>query len=127
VVHRLSVAAPPFCRWDLGVQEGGRVTSHYDPMLGKLVAWGRDRHEALARARLALGASSVHGVATNLDFLEALLERPEVLADTHDTLFIEREMSPQPVAPPDVSVLRGSLRTATDAPAKSAWKRGHRR
>ena len=127
VLHRMSLPAPPFCRWDLGVQEGGRVTGHYDPMLGKLIAWGRDRDEALGRARSALRVASVHGVATNLDFLEALLAHPVVVADRHDTLFIERELAPKSVAPPDVSTLRGHFTAPADAPADSAWKRGHRR
>jgi 3-methylcrotonyl-CoA carboxylase alpha subunit len=126
VVHRLSLPAPPFCRWDLGVEEGGRVTRHYDPMIGKLVAWGRDRNEALARAGQALRAASVHGVVTNLDFLMALLAHPTVVRDEHDTRFIERELSPAaPPAPPVTGLAR--LFAPPAPPTASSWKRGHRR
>ena len=63
------------------------MTPHYDPMLAKLVVHGRDRAEALARARAALAATRVVGVAHNLGFLEALLaQRDGQLADSSNTL-----------------------------------------
>jgi 3-methylcrotonyl-CoA carboxylase alpha subunit len=72
-------------RIETGVELGSEVTPHYDPMLAKLVVHGHDRANALARARAALSATAVVGMAHNLAFLEALLARPEVAEGTLDT------------------------------------------
>jgi len=77
-------------RIETGVEAGSEVTPHYDPMLAKLVVHGRDRAEAMARARAALAATAVAGVAHNLGFLDALLARPEVAEGTPDTGSIDR-------------------------------------
>ena len=63
----LSRRAPsgPGIRLDDGVYEGFTVSTEYDPMLGKLIAWGQDRAEAIARLRRALEEHSVTGIKTN--------------------------------------------------------------
>ena len=48
----------PFVRVDSGIAAGLDVPIHYDPMIAKLVVWGRDRSEALQRARAAISAPS---------------------------------------------------------------------
>ncbi len=65
--------AAPGLRIDAGVAEGGAVTPHYDPMIAKLVARGRDRAEAIARLVAALGDTPLFGIATNRSFLRDLL------------------------------------------------------
>jgi 3-methylcrotonyl-CoA carboxylase alpha subunit len=77
-------------RIETGVELGSEVTPHYDPMLAKLVVHGRDRAQALERARAALAATAVAGVAHNLSFLDALLSAPEVAEGTPDTGSIDR-------------------------------------
>ena len=77
-------------RVDSALIDGLEVTSHYDPMLGKIIAWGRDRGQALARLDTALAATTVLGVHTNLEFLRALIADPEVRAGHLDTGLIER-------------------------------------
>ena len=77
-------------RVETGVELGSEVTPHYDPMLAKLIVHGRDRADALARARAALAATAVAGVAHNLAFLQALLTAPEVAEATPDTGCIDR-------------------------------------
>ena len=52
---------------------GGEVAYHYDPMLAKLITWGKDRDEAIARMRDALDQFVVRGIQTNLAFLSALI------------------------------------------------------
>src|SRR5579863_726415 len=63
----LSRRAPsgPGIRLDDGVYAGFRVSTEYDPMLGKLIAWGRDRDESIARLDRALTEHSVAGIKTN--------------------------------------------------------------
>ena len=64
----------PFVRTDAGFETGDTVSMHYDPMLAKIIAWGRDRPEAIDRMRAALHETVVHGVVTNIGFLLAVLD-----------------------------------------------------
>jgi len=67
----------PGIRVDDGVSEGFRVSTEYDPMLGKLIAWGRDRGEAIARLDRALLELRVSGIKTNGGLLLRILRDPE--------------------------------------------------
>ncbi len=77
-------------RVDSALVDGLEVGSSYDPMLGKIIAWGRDRAEALARLDTALATTTVLGVHTNLEFLRALITDADVRAGRLDTGLIER-------------------------------------
>jgi acetyl-CoA/propionyl-CoA carboxylase biotin carboxyl carrier protein len=68
------------------------VTSSYDPMLAKVIAWGEDRGAALRRLDAALAETSVLGVRTNVGFLRALLGHPDVVAGRLDTGLVERDL-----------------------------------
>lgn len=65
-------------RIDAGLRAGQSVTAHYDPMLGKIIAWAPTRAEALDRLDRALADTIVLGVDTNLGFLRRLLADPAV-------------------------------------------------
>ena len=80
----------PGVRVDSGIEEGSEVTSHYDPMLAKVIASGADRDEALGRLDRALGELRVVGPTTNAAWLRALLSREEVRTGELDTTLIER-------------------------------------
>jgi 3-methylcrotonyl-CoA carboxylase alpha subunit len=80
----------PGMRVDTGFRRGDTVSPHYDPLLAKVIAWGDDRAEAIARLQRVLGNSLIAGVRTNLDFLAALLAHPEYAASAIDTGFIPR-------------------------------------
>ncbi|MET4581825.1 acetyl-CoA/propionyl-CoA carboxylase biotin carboxyl carrier protein [Conyzicola nivalis] len=80
----------PGVRVDGGVAAGLDVSPHYDPMLAKIVAHGADRAEAIERLSAALAATTVLGVATNLDFLHDLLADDGVRSGDIDTGLIER-------------------------------------
>ena len=81
----------PGLRLDTGVSEGGEISLHYDSMVGKLVACGRDRADAIARMRAGFDAFVVRGVQTNLAFQSALLAHPRFAAGDFDTGFIAEE------------------------------------
>ncbi|URI06187.1 urea carboxylase [Aquincola tertiaricarbonis] len=70
------VVFPPGVRVDTWVARGTDVPPHYDPMLAKLIATGRDRAEAVARLQAALADTRLAGIATNLDYLRALSHEP---------------------------------------------------
>jgi acetyl-CoA carboxylase biotin carboxylase subunit len=101
VLH-LSEPQGPGVRVDSGVAAGSEVTVHYDPLLAKIVTWGHDRDEALARMRDALRRTVVLGVVTNLARLRAIVEHPAFARGELDTGFIEQhlaELTPHPCPP----------------------------
>jgi acetyl-CoA carboxylase, biotin carboxylase subunit len=85
----------PGVRNDAGVYAGMEVPVYYDPMISKLVTWGRDRAEAIDRMRRALGEFAIVGeLTTNLDFHRWLVDHPRFLKGDFDTKFIDQEYRP---------------------------------
>jgi acetyl-CoA/propionyl-CoA carboxylase, biotin carboxylase, biotin carboxyl carrier protein len=123
---------PAGARLDSGVEQGVEVTSHYDPLLAKLIVSGPDRPEALARLGRALGALRVVGPATNVSYLSALLERPDVRAGELDTGLLERigdELRPAPNPElPALALVALIGRPETNDPwdARDGWRPGER-
>ncbi|WP_300652884.1 acetyl/propionyl/methylcrotonyl-CoA carboxylase subunit alpha [Pseudomonas sp.] len=83
-------AAGPGRRVDTGVAEGDEVSPFYDPMLGKLIAWGDNREEARLRLLAMLNETCIGGVKTNLAFLRRVLAHPAFADAELDTGFIPR-------------------------------------
>ncbi|AOZ09324.1 acetyl/propionyl/methylcrotonyl-CoA carboxylase subunit alpha [Cupriavidus malaysiensis] len=81
---------PAGVRIDAGVREGDTISPYYDPMIAKLIVWGRDRDEALARMRQALAAYQVVGLSTNVAFLQRLVACEAFAQADLDTGLIER-------------------------------------
>ncbi|MBF4562210.1 acetyl-CoA carboxylase biotin carboxylase subunit [Microbacterium sp. VKM Ac-2870] len=77
-------------RVDTSLEDGLVVSTDYDPMLAKIIAWGPDRDEARRRLVRAIDDTAIFGLETNLPFLRLLLERPEVIAGDLDTGLIAR-------------------------------------
>jgi 3-methylcrotonyl-CoA carboxylase alpha subunit len=90
----LHMSAPegPGVRFDSGVTTGSEVTVHYDPMLAKLVTWGRDRAESIERMQSALARTALLGVATNLARQQAILAHPAFRAGELHTGFLEEHL-----------------------------------
>ena len=79
----------PWVRFDSHVYQGYVVPPFYDSLLGKLIVWGRDREECLARSRWALDEFLVDGVKTVIPFHRVMLEHPLFIAGDVNTHFIE--------------------------------------
>jgi 3-methylcrotonyl-CoA carboxylase alpha subunit len=77
-------------RVDSGVSEGDEVSPFYDPMLGKLIAWGEDREQARLRLLAMLDEFAIGGLKTNLSFLRRIIAHPAFAAAELDTGFIPR-------------------------------------
>ena len=91
-------------RVDSGVRTGDEITLHYDPMIAKLIVGGADRDAALGRLRLALAATEIAGLSTNLGFLRAMAAHPAVARAELDTGYIDRhrdEVIPAPAPASD--------------------------
>ncbi len=76
-------------RIDAGVQDGDEVTIHYDPMIGKLIAWGESRLEAIEALEALVADTPVTGLITNRDFLAKALNHPDFKSGEVHTGFIE--------------------------------------
>lgn len=91
-IGRLDFYRPPvapFLRLDSGVREGSEITVHYDPMLAKLIVWGKTRNDALEKMSWALSQFVVLGVANNIAFLKAVIDHPQFIAGAIHTHFLE--------------------------------------
>ncbi|HEY7276257.1 MAG TPA: biotin carboxylase N-terminal domain-containing protein, partial [Trebonia sp.] len=88
----LSLPAGPGIRVDTGVSEGDSIPADFDSMIAKIIAYGRDRDEALSRLRRAMRETIVliEGGTTNKSFLLDLLDEPEVTGGSADTGWIDR-------------------------------------
>lgn len=97
-------------RIDTGVEQGGQVTPHYDPMIAKVIAHGATRAEAIGQLRGALGDSAVWPVRTNAAFLVKALDHPAFAAGQVDTGLIARagEALTTPDAPSDAALARAA-------------------
>ncbi|MCU1424965.1 MAG: accA, partial [Microbacteriaceae bacterium] len=79
-------------RVDSSLLRGLTISSDYDPMLAKVIAWAPDRAGALHRLRAALTDTVTLGVTNNVEFLGLLLSDPDVVAGRLDTELIERHL-----------------------------------
>ncbi|GIM89629.1 fused acetyl/propionyl-CoA carboxylase subuit alpha/methylmalonyl-CoA decarboxylase subunit alpha [Paractinoplanes toevensis] len=88
----LDLPAGPGIRVDTGVSEGDSIPGDFDSMIAKIIAYGKDRDEALGRLRRAMADTIViiEGGATNKSFVLDLLDQPEVIDGSADTGWIDR-------------------------------------
>jgi acetyl-CoA carboxylase biotin carboxylase subunit len=136
------VPAGPGLRMDDGVYPGWTVPTDYDPLLGKLIAWGGTREEALARLRRALDEYYVSGIKTNIGLFRRLLSEPDFVAARFHTRWLDEWLKQRPPAAPvdraaeDAAVLAAALwhlsrngagPAEAPAPPESRWKLEGRR
>ena len=139
--------APPSgfgIRVDAGVEEGGEVLIHYDPMISKLTSWGRDREAAIRRMERALSEYEIAGVTTTIPFCQFAMQHEAFRTGAFSTHFVDDHFDPSALQVEDadrdaVAALAATLyydtTEADDAPALatndassgSAWIRRRRR
>jgi len=78
----------------LGIDVLSKVSVYYDPMLSKLICWGRNRSESIVRTTRALGEYQISGVKTNINFFYWILEHKYFLDSSFDNNFPENEFLP---------------------------------
>lgn len=76
-------------RVDSALYPGYVVPSCYDSMLAKIIAYGRDREEAISRMKRALSELIIDGIQTNVEYQYELLEREEIISGKYHTGLIE--------------------------------------
>jgi len=88
------VPTGPGVRLDEGIYAGWTVPNEYDPLLGKLVAWGTDRGEAIARLRRALDEYYATGIRTNAGLFRRILVSPEFVNGEIHTRWLDEFLVP---------------------------------
>ncbi len=78
-------------RVDDGVMDGGEVSMFYDPMIAKLITWGKTRDEAADKQIAALDEFELEGLGHNIDFLSAIMQHPRFRSGELTTGFIAEE------------------------------------
>ncbi len=112
-------------RNDAGTYAGDEVSTHYDPMLAKVLAWGRDRGEALERMQAALASYRVEGVKTNLSLLRAVVENPVFRSGKATTDFIGKDLDPSELklgVPDDVLLAAFGAASTGSGVAGDPWQ-----
>ena len=104
-VEYLHLPSGPGVRWDGGIEMGSEIGLSYDPMLAKLIVWGRTRDHAIARMRRALLELTVTGIETSRDFHLRVMNDPEFRRGDISIQWLEQKL-------PEL--------TAMEAPAENA-------
>ena len=112
------VEFPEDVRVDGWVETGTEVTTSYDPMLAKVIAYGPDRAHALRRLDEALARTRVDGIETNLGLVRAALAEPDFRAATHSTATLTTVTDPTPRIE---IVSGGTLTTVQDWPGRTGY------
>lgn len=97
-VLRADFPSAPWLRIDAGVDRGDEITTHYDPMIAKVIAYGDSREVAWSRLARALEETVVHGPGTNLAFLRDLVTREDARAGDYHVTSIEEKILPERAA-----------------------------
>ena len=110
-------------RIDAGVEEGGEVSGHYDPMIAKIIAHGADREKAISRLDTALSKTLVSGPRTNVAFLRACLADGDFRSGDFDTGLIDRNLDALAVRPePDERDGGAAAAAMAQIEADDAWE-----
>lgn len=75
-------------RIDTGVEEGSEISMYYDPLIAKLITWGKTRKEALALMATAMDEYVIRGVTHNIGFGRSILRNVDFQEDNYTTAFI---------------------------------------
>ena len=102
-ITRLRLPDGPGIRHDSGAEAGSDVPIFYDPLISKLVAWGENRAQAIARMRRALFEYDVVGIRTSVPFFRWMLAQPDFENGHFDTTSLDRLLKSrqgEPFMPP---------------------------
>jgi acetyl-CoA carboxylase biotin carboxylase subunit len=90
-IERLQVPSGPGIRVDLGIYQGYTVPIDYDPIIAKVIAWGRNRQEAILRMDRALQEFVIKGIKTTIPFHRWLINNQRFIKGDFDTTFVDQE------------------------------------
>ena len=128
-------------RVDDGFEEGMDIPIYYDPMIAKLIAYGKDREEAIARLIRAIDEYKIIGVETTLPFCKFVLKHEAFILGNFDTQFVSKYFSPEKmfveneeeafvaslVASKVFGQKKSNIFSASKGESSSQWKRNRMR
>jgi len=127
-ILRLVLPEGPGIRNDAGAESGDDVSGFYDPLIAKLLVWGKDRNQCLSRVRRALAEYVVEGPKTNLELLRRLMAHPYFSRGEVDTSFIQKhELSrsaPVALAPDELYRVAAAAALLSDGEPASSGELG---
>lgn len=91
-ITRFEVPGGPGVRVETYIKQGDRISPYYDSMVAKLIVWGIDRDECIARGKRALSEFCIEGIKTTIPFHLEVLEKEAFVEGRVYTDFIETEM-----------------------------------
>jgi acetyl-CoA carboxylase, biotin carboxylase subunit len=135
-IKLLLAPSGPGIREDSGMYEGWTVPVDYDPLLAKLIGYGSDRTQAIARLVRAMSEYFVGGIKTNISLFQRILRDSEFVAGKIDTGYLDRLLKSRPPAAErgdaGIAAIAAGVFEMLDAqatnsvkqvPAVSGWKR----
>jgi propionyl-CoA carboxylase alpha chain len=93
ILKRYRIPSGRHIRVDDAFEEGMEIPIYYDPMIAKLVVWGKNREEAIERCIAAIDNYQISGVKTTLDFGKFVLKHPAFRSGNFDTNFVKDHFS----------------------------------
>jgi acetyl-CoA carboxylase, biotin carboxylase subunit len=90
----LSLPGGPGVRVDTAAYNGCVIPSHYDSLIAKLIVYGRDRSEAIARMKRALDEFIIEGIKTTIPFHKKVLNLPAFIKGDYNTGFLDKMNAP---------------------------------
>jgi len=91
-IRSLTEPGGPGIRIDSGVRQGSEMSAYYDPLMSKLVVWGRNRSESIARCHRALSEYVISGLPTSIPFCKKVLNSKKFLDGNYDTTLTDSLM-----------------------------------
>ncbi|MFQ5866117.1 MAG: acetyl-CoA carboxylase biotin carboxylase subunit [bacterium] len=91
---KISCLAPPYgpgVREDNGFYAGAEISVYYDPLISKLITWGKTRPEAIERMKRALNEYQIAGIETTIPFCMMVMNSEKFVSGEFDTHFVEKE------------------------------------
>jgi acetyl-CoA carboxylase biotin carboxylase subunit len=105
----------PGVRVDDGVYAGWTIPTEYDPLLGKLIAWGNSREESIARLRRALQEYAITGIKTNVGLFRRIVAEPDFVNGEIHTRWLDELLKSRPAAAAPTDSASGESTGAADA------------
>jgi acetyl-CoA carboxylase biotin carboxylase subunit len=119
-ITSLTEPSGPGIRVDSGIYQGWNVPLDYDPLLAKLIGFGENRHQAIARLNRAINEYFIGGVKTNLSLFRRILTDPAFTAGNTDTGYLTRlpdAANPESEDEQELAVVAAAIFAALDASA----------
>jgi acetyl-CoA carboxylase, biotin carboxylase subunit len=96
-------------RDDRGIEEECEVTPYYDPLISKLISWGKTREEARKRISVALANYQLYGISNNINFCHSIVNHPDFISGNYDTGFIQNNGVDNITGKPPVEILHAAI------------------